>query len=202
MVWIIEDGIGRLRLNNFTWASIGDSFTSPGTYQAEVANRRIVTGFVNLGVSGMTLTTNVHSAGMNSKVALAVGYDLITILGGTNDWYFDIPLTEIETYTRAIITGIRASSPSSNILFILPAYRSRNQAGGQETTPINNLGLTIREYGLKIQEVCVDEGVYYLNLYNADGLMYYDMPTWSDDGLHPNAVGYAAIGKLIGDYLT
>lgn len=68
------------------WASEGDSTTYNGSYQAGV-KAAIQLQYINYGISGTTLADNLNSNAMvNRFLEISNTVDLITFMGGTNDY--------------------------------------------------------------------------------------------------------------------
>ena len=201
----------------YTWAAIGDSITE-GTgvsldserYTELVATNKTMT-LTNLGESGQTLTTNIHKTGLKTKLASAYGNDLITVLAGTNDWSFNIPLgsslnsddSTIKSCVNYFIDQIKANSPGSTILFLLTPYRSRDMFGSIiGIPPVNDLGLTVEDYNAAIKEVCIARKERYLNLYDVPDLTKETVNDWTTDGLHPNVSGNIGTSTNIINYFS
>jgi len=202
-----EKQFDPINVAGWTWAAIGDSITSgvgvstdAERYTELYAADKSMT-MINLGESGQTLTTNEFRTGMKTKLGTAYGKQLITILAGSNDWTFGIPLgstlnsddSTIKSCTNYFIDQIRANSPESTILFILTTYRSVG-------FNVNSLGLTLLEYNEAIKEACIQRGVRYLNLYDVTGLEIVNVNTWTNDGSHPNTGGNSSMRDQLTNY--
>lgn len=215
---IQERQFDPIDITGWTYAAIGDSITqgvgttnNSARYTDLLAAEKSIT-MTNLGDSGNTLTTNEWRTGLKTKLGSAYGKQLITILAGTNDWFFNIPLgnkndindSEIMPAVNYFIQQIRLNSPDSEILFLLPLYRSKDQLGTEiePNDPINELGLTILDYSNAIKKACILNQVRYLELYNVTGLEKTSIQTWSDDGLHPNNSGHVSIFNYLNSYFN
>jgi len=217
-MWMFTQGETKFSSFNpqgWTWAAIGDSITSgvgvstaDERYSNLTAAAKSMT-LTNLGESGQTLTTNEFRTGLKTKLGAAYGKQLITILAGTNDWSFNIPIGSslqsndetIKACANLFIDSIRDNSFESVIIFLLTPYRSRDGKGNiLGIEPVNELGLTVENYNKAIREVCIKRQVRYLNLYDVSGLEKENVMTWTDDGLHPNVEGNISINDILLNY--
>lgn len=159
--------------------------------------------------SGRTLVTTQDLIGVQPQVVEAYGKDIIIVDAGTNDWYFNIPIgtvndgfTTIKGATKAIIDLVNANSPNSILIFISPATRTANrQLEIVEDHPINDIGLTIYDIGKAIGEVCKEEGVRHLRIYERPPLVFSNGINIFLDGLHLNQYGQDEKGKQVKDFI-
>ena len=204
-------------LTDFTIKAVGNSITQcctqcTFTYVKVLNDSLSVDTVINKGVSGNTLARIPGTrVGFRSQVQQSYGDSIISIFGGTNDWFFDVPLgdTTIHNDTNNVagainyfIDLIKENSPESIIILITPLTRSRDQVGiEQSVEPTNNLGFTTEDYRNKIIEVGVFRGVRILDLYQINGLTFDDIDNWGGDGLHPNNTGQMRLGRIYKSFL-
>jgi hypothetical protein len=113
-------GVTTTGWNNKTWATLGDSITAGGTWQALAANALglVVTNF---GIGGTKISGapgDVNAMCQDTRInAIGVNFDLISMMGGTNDWAQNVDIgyldgfigtasfdTDVMTVT-AVLTG-------------------------------------------------------------------------------------------------
>ena len=87
--------------SGLTWATLGDSITAGGTWQAKAAAALGMT-WTNFGIGGTKISgaqgdTNAM-CGDTRITAIATTYDVITCMGGTNDWAQNVPMGDINGF--------------------------------------------------------------------------------------------------------
>ncbi len=204
---------GYGRWSGKTWCSFGDSITGYDYYQPLVKNALKLTNYTNMGVGGSSIAEQYagqSAAFCNRYATIAGGYDIITIMGGTNDFGKDIPLgtkgngdkTTFYGGLEALLSGIKTSFPTTPILFYTPLQRDYFGTSQEISGMTNGNGNTLREYRDIIIDCCIDAGIPVFDLYGAGGLYPENVHNWTIDGLHPNATYWAYHYQLISDFMV
>jgi hypothetical protein len=197
------------------WASLGDSITNQNAWQPNVAMSLGMT-HTNFGVSGTTLsgasgstTAMCQDARIN---AIPTPMDLITVLGGTNDWAQNIPLgtvasTDPTTFYGAIytlVTKLLTRFPASRIVMMTTTYGelyARVTASPFWTNAYtNSIGLTTRDYADAIRIACKYHGIPCIDTQGKSGWNATNIRTFiNDDGalLHPNTLGGNRMSEVV-----
>ncbi|MBQ4444133.1 MAG: hypothetical protein II896_05740 [Clostridia bacterium] len=168
---------------------VGDSITdfcNLDTYYPEL-------NAVNRGISGDTIE------GILGRLDVSI-FDLepsvVVLLGGANNFaegYDDVETFVIDTY-RAILSQIKARLPQTKVVVqsVYPvsdvSFHNRYKYGHGHIRAIN----------AKLEELTLSMGYVYADVYSvlATGDEEFDS-RYTDDGLHPNAKGYAAISAYL-----
>lgn len=191
------------------WVSYGDSNTQIERWQPTVINK-LGLNHVNMGVSSSTIvdysTWAVPMCSDERLNEIPNDTDIITILGGTNDWVGHKPLGTIDSTDKNefygaykyIIENIITRLPSVRLVLICPGYSSYTQSTGEK----NNIGLTIRDYGNAIKEI----GEYYnlpvIDLLSLMGVNKFNYLSCFDDeaiAVHFNVNGGVRVGNIVAE---
>lgn len=185
------------------WATEGDSITFNGGYQNGI-KAALQLQFINYGISGTTLADNANANAMvNRYTEISSAVDLITFMGGTNDYGQNIPIGDNTTHDkttfkgalRTLIEGITASYPNARLAFFTPIQR------GDTTEGANLLGLTIKDYADAMIFICREYGIPVLDLFGMSGINKYNISIFTSDKIHPNQAGYNRIIRLIIEFI-
>ena len=194
------------------WNVLGDSITyghrTAIPYHGTVLSLLKMGSVNNYGVSGTTIgKTNVENT---NYMALRFSdmdndVDLITVLGGTNDFGKNMTLGTIEDATvdtfygavRVLCEGLIDKYPTKTIAFFTPLQRSDLKT--------NTLGHTLIEYVDAILEVCALYSIPAFDLYRNGGI-YADNPkvisALLSDKLHPDTAGHARIALKVASFIN
>ena len=225
--------------------SLGDSFTYMNYYGKFLAKE---TGCVQRGrgVNGGHLGTFVGDSYTGSPNTPKVGqevvepfteellnrYDIITVMGGTNDFGGHYPLGDMNDdvdvdsiygHTRKVIEKILSLKPDAKIFFCTQPYRCGNIAfhGGLGGYSANSRGVTLEDVASAIVRCCGFYGIPCLDFYHTGGWnsfnnkvmnpsvtgVYspFDGNIYTVDGLHPrDGVGNGAdmLGTAFGKFIN
>ena len=166
---------------------MGDSITQGWAEQPFFKSR---SEFVGRGISGET-TAQMLSRFQADVIALKPA--VVHIMGGTNDVAENMgPQTDEQIEGNiAKMADLAVANGSRVILASIPPAADIPWHPGLNPNPrIQRLNAWIREYAAHNGMIYVD---YWATLATPDGAM---KPEFSPDGVHPNAVGYAAMGPL------
>ena len=218
----ISEGNANDKLYGKTASFIGDSITRGAggskPFTDVIAEETSLT-VNNYGVDGSCVADKASETAQSfiDRLATYTKADIMGVMGGTNDFWNNVPLGNIEdsvttTFYGAwnrLLTHLITTSQGSFIFAMTPisAYRSANRiAEGKASFPYpkNNLGLTLDDYCEAIRKICLKYSVPVLDLKQVSGMCPMidseDYRLYSD-GVHPNNTGYAQIGKIIINYL-
>ena len=188
-------------LKNKKWATLGDSITHQLLWQPKVSNTLHLLhsnhGIGGTKISGTTNQSMVHDDRIN---AIDINTDIISVLGGTNDWGLSIPLGEensqdITTFYGALnvlIGKLCVRFPTKRIVFMTTPYAEIDSyvIGGAEdrgwvNSSTNQLGLTTLDYANAIINVCIKSSIPFVD-FRELGFNSYTINSFTNDGVHPN----------------
>lgn len=186
-----------------TYVAFGDSITfgadysrgyaqMDNPYSELVASTLGMKSYKNAGISGATLCTNSLNLACISDIVTntSTSYDVISLLGGVNDFNRDLPLGSYEDNTNVTIFGsldviakYLTTTFSDSFIFFMTPYReywcgvhclSQNSQGYNLEDVANAVKQVANKYNIPVLDL-FNEGQYELEMYNSDS-----------DGLHPS----------------
>lgn len=194
------------------WATLGDSITAMATWQAYV---NAAHGFIwtNFGIGGTKISgssVDANAMCQDTRInAIPINVDLITLMGGTNDWAQNTPLgtitsTDPTTFYGALNTFAQkafARWPAKRIAIAttpygeIPAWESRP---GWTSPAHNALGLTTNDYAEAIRIFCRHANIACIEVAQNAGYGTHNitvaMGGSESDHLHPAGGSIAAKG--------
>jgi lysophospholipase L1-like esterase len=238
-VVVAENSVRPIKYNKIL--SIGDSLTNVenptgtkyvGDWQAKLANILHIPNRQKLGVAGTALSKFPASGegSENSIYAKIQGLtadssvDLITLWGGTNDWYSNITLSDFETQLPAgtrndstfyggALTDIETlitKFPKARIVIVGTTPRSwENNTKNSRTTPNGN-GKYLQEYNDALKQIAEYYGLAFIDLMKTSGINImnitnYMVPQAGQGGtyyLHFNDLGEETIAKRLAYFIN
>lgn len=140
--------------------------------------------------------------------------DIIGIAGGSNDWYYNYNTpgtmasrdkTTIYGSLHLLCLGLLEKYPGKKVFFATPIKRS--QVGGMYLLPTdkNANGITLKEHGEIIKEVCDYYSIPVLDLYTTSQMNPHiesQRIAYIPDGTHPNNAGHNVISKAFIGFLN
>lgn len=206
------------RWTGSVWTSYGDSITAQNKWQPYVSDQL---GLVpsNQGIGGTkvadTTGTDTQAMCRDERInAINVNSNLITFMGGTNDWAQNVPLGTIsDTGTDTFYGSVKKTLeklitkfPTARVVSMSTPYgKYPNRAGWTDTYGLkNNLNLTTGDYGKVIIEVSRLYGVPCIDVYGNAGWNDINIVTYvTNDGafLHPNDTGGRRIAEIVLPFL-
>ena len=137
--------------------------------------------------------------------------DVFTLFYGTNDFGNERPIglnsdTTPETFKGAInyvITRLKASYPTVQLIFFTPVWRARNILGdGKESnTYPNPAGIYLIQYVDALMEVCALHDVDVFDTYRSSDINTEHEKKYLLDGLHLSRAGADHLGVLFAEQL-
>jgi lysophospholipase L1-like esterase len=149
------------------------------------------TRLVNLGIPAI----DAHAAlNIELPVALDAHPNLVTVWLAVNDLADNVPLTSYEQDLDRLLNRLHTALPNARIavanvpdLSYLPHFQGENH---------QLLEQQIQAYNTVIAKVVVRNQVILVDLYRLANEMATHPEYISDDGFHPNALGYAVLAQI------
>lgn len=200
---------------------LGDSITegvgaSSSPYTNTIKDILKLNTIRNYGISGSAITTRPsqpthENDGFCQRFDdMSDDADIIFVLGGTNDYWTNVPLGTIdsndpETFYGALNTlcvGLINKYPNAFITFGTPPKSWRTN--GSFPNEQNSNGNTPEDFNKAIKEVCAKFTIPVLDLKHELGIdpeQNIHFSKFTSDGVHYNASGYGKIGKTISNFI-
>lgn len=209
------------------WVAIGNSITAidrnNGLSYVGFANRKLCYNVDNRGRSGWLIVEmwqKRSEVGWEDAISALSDHDVVTILMGTNDWYFnqngkDYTLGNVnpeaddakdENTTlgalRLMIERILELKPTVRLYLFTPFYRTKGEGGLEDgqfpVVLINKEGKTIYDYAEAIYNVGKEYNLPTYNMAKDSGICQATLEAYTYDNLHLNENG----GKLVGEWMA
>lgn len=197
-------------ISRMVWNSLGDSITAARTYQEKVMPALGITTLGNFGVGGTTIAdkTGSDTTAMVNRYTSMTDADLITVMGGTNDWGGNagIPLSSADPYDkktfkgalRVLIEGLLTKYPGKVIIFMTPPQRySATYSVDANGINVNNLGASVKDFADAMLEICSYYGIPCIDVFRNCGWSKFNINTFTSDGTHPIDIGHQRIASLL-----
>lgn len=196
----------RTEYSSKVWTSFGDSITYYNRWQPYIIAQTEM-HHNNCGIGGTCLAgsdENAFHQDVRINAVKATNPDIITILGGANDCFANIPigtesnLLDMDTNTfigaySYILNNLLTWKPSLKIVILSTTYAHNNGEG------YNN---TYDKYANACKKVAEYYHLPFVDLYNQSGFNRYTMgddnyAIYSDDNIHPNDAGARIIASMV-----
>lgn len=196
-----------------TWATLGDSITAGGLWQPGAVTS-LGLRWSNFGIGGTKVSGSVGDANamcQDTRInAIPTTQDLVTVMGGTNDWAQNVPLGAVDsadplTFYGALntmVTKLMARFPAKRVVLFTTPYGEIYDyvPRGWSNAYTNTQGLTPRDYAEAVRTACKRWGLPCVDVQANAGWNTLNIRTYlNDDGalLHPNAVGAARVSEVV-----
>lgn len=199
----IDSPTQQVDFSNLTYCAFGDSITYGADYSRNygqmdnpysklVAESLGLKSFDNCGVSGATLCENDLGLTNMTQVILSTTdkYDIISVMGGVNDFNRELPLGNEFDKDNSTIYGsldmiarsLKKNNPNAFIFFMTPY---KEEYAGYCFYRSNNSGYYLRDVANAIKVVAQRYNIPVLDMYNLGNFenVMYDADC---DGIHPN----------------
>ena len=202
-------------LQNATiWQNFGDSISAGyGITEAQTWHNLIGAESAYSGITRYNNALNgseISDGGRNIDsfieryTSLNANADLVTVFGGVNDWSHNlIPLGNYDDVTTSqsfygalntLLPGIKTQCPNARVIFILPLRVSNTAFSNYITNGLNTYGLTLQAYRQAIKNKCIQYGVDYIDLWDAEGLNpNINASNFQSDGVHLTVAGQVVL---------
>jgi len=192
--------------NGLLWSTMGDSVTELASWQKYVY-RKLGLQFENKGVGGSWIS---GVGGMNSDARINdinINSDVISVMGGTNDWTHDVVLGSISSSDvnefygalNVMCENLTTRFSTKKIILQTPPY-SLISTVQIEASSLNTLGLSIYDYSNAIKEIGFKWGLPVIDTASGCGWNYVNIDTYVvNDGkfVHPNDFGGRRIASVV-----
>jgi lysophospholipase L1-like esterase len=195
--------LGR-KYKDLKYGTLGDSLTyglTAETCYGKIASDEMGMNFTNYGISGNRLAStdnDSNSSPMCVRFAtMADDLDIITVMGGTNDYSAQVPIgtndsTDITTFKGALnvlCSGLVNKYSGKRIGFLTPTQRRGNDNE-----------IKMEEYVNAIIEICGQYSIPVLDLYHKGGITTKTSDKANGlltDGTHLSNEGHAVIARKV-----
>lgn len=193
---------------NKKYGALGDSITyglTANINYGTIISDKLGLIFTNYGISGNRISSTDNDTNSSPMCIrynnMASNLDIVTIMGGTNDYASQVPIgtndsEDIKTFKGALnvlCKGITEKYSGKIVGFVTPIQRK---------TDDRNIKLI--EYVNAIKEICAKFSVPVLDLYNGGGITTIFSDNSNDllsDGLHPNDKGQYVLARKIEGFI-
>ena len=171
----------------------------------------------NYGFGGTCMSPYVSGddSFYNRMQQMTLHESAVFVLGGTNDYHFDVPLGAIDDDTTDTFYGtlnkmceyLKDYYYDSVVVFCTPIMRVSPAQNKTETYPANNQtnnnGNTLEEFANAMIKVCAKWSIPCFDAYHNSGVCPQRRNTqnyarFMNDGLHPNQYGHRQLGMRFG----
>lgn len=199
--------------NNKKWATLGDSLTAQLKFQPKIYTDLGLV-LINNGVGGAKLSSTDTGNFLSRVSELPDDADIISVMGGTNDWAQGVLLgdddsVDIDTFYGALNVLIEAlinKYPTKRIFFMTTPYGEFYDfaARGWSSADLNNSGLSTKDYAQAVKNRCVFYKIPCVDVHNEAGWNSLNISNYmTDDGayIHVNDLGGERVADLVIDLI-
>ena len=179
----IGDSITQGRVLKF--GATKPNATTPKPFGQIIAEMCCDFDYGNFGIGGATVhNRNWYSLYANcGKIS---GYDVVFVMGGTNDYGNDVTESNFRTAFSYVIDTLKQNN--SRVIVLTPIVRTSKTAA-------NDAGLFLVDYVSIEQEIALEKNVESINMFQLTNNGRF--VNYLTDGLHPNEVGHRILADII-----
>lgn len=171
----------------------------------------------NYGVKGsrIAVTPDRNDSFVERYENMDNNADIVTVLGGVNDFQHDVPLGDLKSFDphyfygalNTVISGLLKKYPDKNIIFMTPMKNNFVHPVKKypDSFTFNNVRLKQADYVKAIKKACDYYSIPVLDLYKESGISpfnEYQAKLYMPDRMHYNEAGYLRLSKKIAGYLS
>ncbi|MDD3224542.1 MAG: SGNH/GDSL hydrolase family protein [Clostridium sp.] len=215
---IFENAIINCFGDSTTW---GDNGIGTGgneiSWTTQIQNFLKFKAVRNYGIKGsrIAITSDRDDSFVERYKTMDNNADIITFLGGVNDFQHDVPLGDLKSFNsqcfygalNTIISGLFEKYPDKIIIFMTPM--KNNFVHPVKKYPnsytFNKVNLKQIDYVIAMKEVCDYYSIPVLDLYRESGISPFNerqARLYMPDKLHYSEAGYLRLAKKIAGYLS
>ena len=193
-----------------SFSVLGDSIVSSGAPMWDAVRDRLgFSDYRNGGVWGAPMADGTAKGAGTVTTVRSLDYArdaMVYIAAGTNDLTQNVSLGALGTVAqttfdrntfygayRSTIEYVLASNPHVRLFLATPIQRD---AHGYSVETKNGNGLALGDYRKAILTLGEFYGVPVVDMYATAGITARTLPTFTEDGLHPNADGFARMADV------
>lgn len=212
----ISGALAPIVTSGLSAVDYGDSIVAAGGFQPYITERLNLDVHTNRGVSGRPMADGTaNGAGTVTTVLSNIDhalFDLGIIVSGTNDFRLNVPIGTLGTWAtvsfdrttflgayRVAVDHILSQNPDARIVLCTPL--KRNNAGYTDEST-NTAGHKLRDYAQAVRDLGAMYALPVCDSYLNSGFNQRTLSTLTTDGLHPNSVGNARLGRFMGDFIA
>lgn len=186
---------------NYGYGGSGYAMSYTGT------GGKMATGQEGMGVNITSSTKIIPNDFLSRIPSIDTNVDALVIFGGTNDWGnggSTITVEQFETAVNAVLNYAQTNFGRIPIIVMLPVHREND-------TVVNGQGKTLREYADMIKNICINHGIYCVDMMEKSGLypdnsnnatLYFTRDDTSViDGVHPNHYAHKVMANVLSQTL-
>ena len=200
---------------NAAWATLGDSITAQATWQPYVVAKHGLL-LTNYGIGGTKISGSIGDANamcQDTRInAIATTNDLVTVMGGTNDWAQSVAMgtiasTDPLTFYGALNTmfsKLFTRFPTKRLMVFTTPYGEMparlSDGSGWPDAITNTQGLKAADYAEAVRVAAKKWGVPCVDIFTDVGWNTINIATYlTNDGnyLHPNTAGSKRIAEVV-----
>lgn len=186
---------------NYGYGGSGYALSYSGT------GGKMATGQEGMGVNITTFTKITPNDFLSRISSIDTNIDALVIFGGTNDWGNGgntITIEQFKSAVNSVLDYAQTNFGRIPIIVMLPVHRKND-------TTVNGQGKTLREYAEMVKDICVDHGIYCIDMMMESGLypdnsnnatLYFTRDdTSAIDGVHPNHYAHKVMANILAQTL-
>ena len=212
-----QDGKTNVDFSHLSYAALGDSITYGADYERgyaamdvpycmEVKSLLGLSRVQNYGISSTCLSDIRGEYGVMSRryVNMADDFDIVSVLGGVNDFNSGAPLGNINSNgydsiygsLNILAKGLKEKYPNAFIFFMTPLSESSKWYAENHAYSLLDVGSAVKEVCAKYDIAVLDTAVL------ADYAREYNAPGYTGDGLHPSQEFHKTVlAPVIADFI-